>query len=78
MNNDVRVLRVALLQSGRTLHEVARAIGTSKSTLSNIANGLYEPTDALRERISAEFPHIPASRLFAKLSDAMPWLGQAQ
>lgn len=71
----ITMLRVALVGSGRTLHEVAKAVCTSPATLSNVANGLYEPSDILRVRL-AEYFQVPASRLFRRLSDEMPWLYQ--
>lgn len=69
----VTMLRVALLGSGRTLREIAQGVRTSPATLSNIANGLYEPSDVLRGRL-AEYFQVPAHRLFRRLSDELPWL----
>jgi len=72
---NTKVLRLVLLHSDRTLHEVARELGTSKSTLSNIACGLYEPTDELREKVAKLF-QVPAARLFARLNDEVPFLNE--
>lgn len=69
----ITVLRIALLGSGRTLREIASAVDTSQSTLSNVANGLYPPSDALLMRLSAYFG-VDGARLMKPLRLEMPWL----
>jgi DNA-binding XRE family transcriptional regulator len=51
-NFDWKSARVA---SGKTLREVARAVGTSMGNLSRIENGKQIPSEGLSARLTAKF-----------------------
>lgn len=56
-------LKAAILQSGQTQRQLARAADVAESRFSGIVNGWVEPTDAERGRI-AKLLNQPAHVLF--------------
>lgn len=70
--DDVRVLRLVIAASGKRLHEIGRVCNVSGSTISQIANGITEPSPTVKARL-AELFGVDEHRLFRPLKDEVPW-----
>ncbi len=67
-------LRLARIETGKTLRQAAAAAGVSKDSISKIERGLQEPTPLTVARLARAYGREPAEFLYPKEDVAAFWL----
>ena len=55
LNPNIRRLRYIIAESGKPLYAIAKSLDISAATLSNISNGISEPSATVRKKLANHF-----------------------